>query len=54
MTVKKHIRVLLVAAASLILLFVAVKSPEQAVMMELEDDIHVSQEESFCAGDLVL
>lgn len=54
MTVKKSIRVLLIFAASLILLFVAVKSPKQAEIMEQADDIIVSQDSSFCEGDLVL
>lgn len=54
MTVKKFIRVLLILAASLILLFVAVQSPRKAEVMERADDIHVSLEDSFCAGDLIL
>lgn len=54
MTVRKSIRVLLMLAASLILLLVAVKSPKQAEVMERADDIIVSQEDSFCEGDLVL
>lgn len=54
MTVRKSIRVLLMLAASLILLLVAVKSPKQAEVMERADDIIVSQENSFCEGDLIL
>lgn len=54
MTVKKSIRVLLLLAASLILLFVAIINPKRAEMLELEDDICVSWEESFCPGDLTL
>lgn len=54
MTVKKSIRVLLLLAASLILLFVAAINPKRAEMLELEDDICVSWEESFCPGDLTL
>lgn len=54
MTVKKSIRVLLILAASLILLFVAVKSPKQAEMMERADDITASLDSSFCEGNLVL
>lgn len=54
MTVKKSIRVLLILAASLILLFVAIQSPKQAAIMEREDDIIVSQDSSFCEGNLVL
>lgn len=54
MTVKKSIRVLLVIAASLILLFIAVLSPRKAEAMERAYDILVSQEDSFCAGDLIL
>lgn len=38
----------------LVLLFVALKSPGEAQKMEEADDIIVSQEDSFCAGDLVL
>lgn len=54
MTAKKSIRAGLLIAAALVLLFVALKSPKQAEQMEQADDIMVSQEESFCAGDLVL
>lgn len=54
MTVKKSIRVLPILAASLILLFVAIQSPKQAAIMEREDDIIVSQDSSFCEGNLVL
>ena len=51
---KKSIRAGLLIAAALVLLFVAFKSPGEAQKMEEADDIIVSQEESFCAGDLVL
>ena len=44
----------LLIAAALVLLFVAFKSPGEAQKMEEADDIIVSQEDSFCAGDLVL
>lgn len=54
MTAKKSIRAGLLIAAALVLLFVALKSPKQAEQMEQADDIMVSQEDSFCAGDLVL
>ena len=54
MTAKKSIRAGLLIAAALVLLFVALKSPKQAEQMEHADDIMVSQEDSFCAGDLVL
>lgn len=54
MTAKKSIRAGLLIAAALVLLFVALKSPKQAEQMEQADDIIVSQEDSFCAGDLVL
>lgn len=54
MTMKKSVRVLLVLAASLILLIVAVQSPKKAEIMERADDIIPSQEASFCEGDLVL
>lgn len=51
---KKSIRAGLLIAAALVLLFVAFKSPGEAQKMEEADDIIVSQEDSFCAGDLVL
>ena len=54
MTAKKSIRAGLLIAAALVLLFVALKSPGLAEKMEQADDIVVSQEDSFCAGDLVL
>ncbi len=55
MTVKrKYFRVLLLAAASLVLLYVAVQSPKQAKQMETLDDIIASQESSFCEGDLTV
>ena len=54
MIAKKSIRAGLLTAAALVLLFVALKSPDLAEKMEQEDDIMVSQEDSFCAGDLVL
>ncbi len=54
MSVKKSIRAGLLIAAALVLLFVALKSPGLAEKMEQADDIVVSQEDSFCAGDLVL
>lgn len=54
MSAKKSIRAGLLIAAALVLLFVAFKSPGEAQKMEEADDIIVSQEESFCAGDLVL
>ena len=54
MTAKKSIRAGLLIAAALVLLFVALKSPKEAEQMEHADDIVVSQEDSFCAGDLVL
>ena len=51
---KKSIRAGLLIAAALVLLFVALKCPGEALKMEEADDIIVSQEDSFCAGDLVL
>lgn len=54
MSAKKSIRAGLLIAAALVLLFVAFKSPGEAQKMEEADDIIVSQEDSFCAGDLVL
>ena len=51
---RKYFRVLLLAAVSLVLLYVSVQSPKQAVQMEKLDDIIVSQESSFCEGDLVV
>ena len=54
MSAKKSIRAGLLIAAALVLLFVAFKSPGEAQKMEEADDIIVSQEESFCAGDLIL
>ena len=54
MSAKKSIRAGLLIAAALVLLFVAFKSPGEAQRMEEADDIIVSQEDSFCAGDLVL
>ena len=54
MTAKKSIRAGLLIAAALVLLFVALKSPQEAQKMDEADDIIVSQEDSFCAGDLVL
>ena len=51
---KKSIRAGLLIAAALVLLFVAFKSPGEAQKMKEADDIIVSQEDSFCAGDLVL
>ncbi|MBR9945001.1 CotH kinase family protein [Clostridiaceae bacterium Marseille-Q4145] len=54
MSEKKSIRAGLLIAAALVLLFVAFKSPGEAQKMEEADDIIVSQEDSFCAGDLVL
>ncbi len=54
MSVKKSIRAGLLIAAALVLLVVAIKSPGEARKMEEADDILVSQEDSFCAGDLVL
>lgn len=54
MSAKKSIRAGLLIAAALVLLFVALKSPGEAQKMEEADDIIVSQEDSFCAGDLVL
>lgn len=54
MPAKKSIRAGLLIAAALVLLFVAFKSPGEAQKMEEADDIIVSQEDSFCAGDLVL
>lgn len=51
---KKSIRAGLLIAAALVLLFVAFKSPGEAQKMEEADNIIVSQEDSFCAGDLVL
>ena len=54
MSAKKSIRAGLLIAAALVLLFVAFKSPREAQKMEEADDIIVSQEDSFCAGDLVL
>ena len=54
MSAKKSIRAGLLIAAALVLLFVAFKSPGEAQKMEEADNIIVSQEDSFCAGDLVL
>ena len=54
MSAKKSIRAGLLIAAALVLLFVALKSPKRAEQMEHDDDIIVSREDSFCAGDLVL
>lgn len=54
MSAKKSIRAGLSIAAALVLLFVAFKSPGEAQKMKEADDIIVSQEDSFCAGDLVL
>lgn len=54
MPAKKSFRAGLLIAAALVLLFVAFKSPGEAQKMEEADDIIVSQEDSFCAGDLVL
>ncbi len=54
MSAKKSIRAGLLIAAALVLLFVALKSPKQAEQMKHDDDIIVSREDSFCAGDLVL
>ena len=54
MSEKKSIRAGLLIAAALVLLFVALKSPKRAEQMEHDDDIIVSREDSFCAGDLVL
>ncbi len=54
MAAKKSVRVLLILAASLILLAVAVQSPKKAELMERADDIIPSQDASFCEGDLVL
>ena len=54
MSEKKSIRAGLLIAAALVLLFVAFKSPGEAQKMEEADDIIVSHEDSFCAGDLVL
>ena len=54
MSAKKSIRAGLLIAAALVLLFVAFKRPGEAQKMEEADDIIVSQEDSFCAGDLVL
>lgn len=54
MSAKKSIRAGLLIAAALVLLFVAFKSPGEAQKMKEADDIIVSQEDSFCAGDLVL
>ena len=54
MSAKKSIRAGLLIAAALVLLCVAFKSPGEAQKMEEADDIIVSQEDSFCAGDLVL
>lgn len=54
MSEKKSIRAGLLIATALVLLFVAFKSPGEAQKMEEADDIIVSQEDSFCAGDLVL
>lgn len=53
-TVRKYIRVLLLATASLILLCVAVQSPGQAALLRQADDIVPSLEDSFCEGDLEL
>ena len=54
MSAKKSIRAGLLIAAALVLLFVAFKSPGEVQKMKEADDIIVSQEDSFCAGDLVL
>ncbi|MCD8197996.1 MAG: CotH kinase family protein [Lachnospiraceae bacterium] len=54
MVFRKIRGVLLITAASLLLLFAAVNVPDLAAEAESEDDILVSQEDSFCEGDLVL
>lgn len=54
MSRRKTVRVLLLMAVSLLLLTVAVISPSQAESMEREARVAVSQEASFCEGDLVL
>lgn len=54
MTIRKTIRVLLLAAASLLLILVAVHSPKQAEQMALSDDVITSLDSSFCEGDLVV
>ncbi len=51
---KKWVRVSLLLAATLLLLFVAMYSPGQAAVMEAMDDVLVSWEDSFCEGDLTL
>lgn len=53
-TVRKYIRVLLLLAASLILLYAAVQGPRQAEILKQADDIVPSLEDSFCEGDLRL
>lgn len=51
---KKSVRALLLMAASLLLLSVAVISPSRAESMEQDARVTVSQDASFCAGDLIL
>ncbi|MBR5510167.1 MAG: CotH kinase family protein [Lachnospiraceae bacterium] len=51
---RKYYRVLLLAAVSLLLLGVSVRSEKQAVQMALSDDVISSLDSSFCEGDLVL
>ena len=50
----KLVRVLLLMAASLLLLTVAVISPSRAESMEQAARVTVSQDASFCEGDLLL
>lgn len=54
MTVKKSIRVLLLLAASLILLFIAVREPKVAAVMADISEVHCSEECSFVEGNLEL
>lgn len=54
MSRRKTVRVLLLMAASLFLLAVAVISPSQAESMEQAARVTVSQDASFCEGDLIL
>lgn len=54
MTVKKSIRVLLLLAASLILLFIAVRGPKAAAVMADMSEVHCSEDSSFVEGNLEL
>ncbi len=51
---RKSVRVLPLMAVTLLLLLAAVISPSQAESMEQETRVTVSQDASFCEGDLIL